>query len=221
MKKLTFICIISGFVLLPAFVFAQSTSGPCSPVYTGPNLCNAIPTFGGMGVTDLKSFMLAVFGWIAGIIGTLAMVMFMFSGAKMIFSQGDPGAVKEAKSSFAYSIAGFLVVIFGYVIVSGLQFFLGVRTGSDPSQRSDFFYNPLDNTNLQGFFNDIVANFLGLIGTVALFYLIWNGFKYVTAGPNEEQSKSARQGVTWAIFGLISVLLSYTIVMVLLATFNR
>jgi hypothetical protein len=227
MRKIASLLALTAILLIPAFALAQSSGGPCSPTYTGTELCNAIPTFGGLGVNSLQSLIMAIFTWLSTLIATLALVMLIYSGARMVFSQGDLGAVKEAKTSFAYAVIGFVVTVFGYVIVSTFQYFIGVR-GGNPAAETGFFYNPLRDTRLfanpgtqlPNFIESTVTNFLGLIGTVVLFYLIWNGFRYVMAGSNEDQVKSSKNAITWSVIGLACILLSYTIVSVLVDQFG-
>ncbi len=216
MKKLL-IALIIILAIVPFFAFAQEA---CSPGYTGTSLCNAIPRFGGLNINDLQGFIIGIFSWIAGIIGTILMAVLIYSGIKMVLSQGDLGKVKEAKASFTYAILGFLVTIFGYVIVSSVQYFIGVRQG-DPEQERNFFFNPLRDSTLIGFLETTMTNVLGVVGAVVLFYLVWNGFKYILAGSNEEQTKAAKLAITWSIIGLISILASYTIVKVLIDTFGK
>jgi hypothetical protein len=213
MKQKFFIAITLILLLLPVLVFAQT----CTPEYSGSKLCNAIPSFGGENVNDIPSFLQAAFTWLASIVATILMAVLIYSGLRMVLAQGDPGAIKTAKTSFTYAIVGFLVIIFGYTIVSMTQYFIGASS-DDPEDATTFFFNPLKFTNLETFLESIIQNALVLIGTVVLFFLIWQGFRYVTAGANEEQTKSARQAITWSIIGLILTLLSYTIVMVVIRT---
>lgn len=53
---------------------------------------------------------------------------------------------------------------------------------------------------------------IALSGGVALIYLIWGGIQYLTAGPNEEQTKKAKATLTWAVIGLILIISSYALV---------
>ena len=46
---------------------------------------------------------------------------------------------------------------------------------------------------------------------VALFWLAWGIFEYIFAGGNKEKLASARKRMTWAIVGLIFVLLAFLI----------
>lgn len=49
-------------------------------------------------------------------------------------------------------------------------------------------------------------------GVVALFLIIIAGIKFITSGGDPKQIDSARQTLTWAIIGLVLILLSLAIV---------
>ncbi len=53
---------------------------------------------------------------------------------------------------------------------------------------------------------------LGLLGLVAVGFLIYSGVLMVTAGGNEEQTTKAKKIIMYAVGGIIIILLSYTIV---------
>lgn len=58
----------------------------------------------------------------------------------------------------------------------------------------------------------IINYFLGLLGLIAVAFLIYAGVLMVTAGGNDEQVTKARKIITYAVVGIIIILLSYTIV---------
>ncbi len=58
----------------------------------------------------------------------------------------------------------------------------------------------------------MINYFLGILGLVAVGFLIYAGILMVTAGGNEEQVGKARKLIMYAIAGIVIILLSYTIV---------
>ncbi len=228
MKKLFFTILFLTLALVSFTPVAQAAEPQppqdCTSGYVGGTLCNAIPKIVDMEVTDISSLITALFVWIATLIGTIALVMVIYSGAQMVFSRGEPAAVTKARTSMAYAIIGIVVILMAYVMVSGVQFFIGVDDlGNSADPESSFFINPLKNaqflcTDTQNwtcqatFVTDMVINFLGLIGSIAMLYIVYNGFLYVTAGGNEQQTAKARAAIMWAVLGLTSVILSYFIV---------
>ena len=58
----------------------------------------------------------------------------------------------------------------------------------------------------------IINYFLGLLGLIAVAFLIYAGILMVTAGGNDEQVTKARKVIMYAVVGIVIILLSYTIV---------
>ena len=59
---------------------------------------------------------------------------------------------------------------------------------------------------------NVVYWLLILAGIAALILIIISGFKFVTSGGDPKQAEGARKTLTWAIIGLIVVLLSFGII---------
>jgi len=58
----------------------------------------------------------------------------------------------------------------------------------------------------------LINYFLGLLGLIAVAFLIYAGVLMVTAGGNDEQVTKARKVIMYAVIGIVIILLSYTIV---------
>ncbi len=58
----------------------------------------------------------------------------------------------------------------------------------------------------------VINFFLGILGLVAVAFLIYAGVLMVTAGGNDEQVGKARKIITYAVVGIVIILLAYTIV---------
>lgn len=61
-------------------------------------------------------------------------------------------------------------------------------------------------------FQNIVMAALIFASVVALFFILYAGFKYVTSGGDPKQVQSAQATLTYAIIGLIVILLSFFII---------
>ena len=57
----------------------------------------------------------------------------------------------------------------------------------------------------------IIKVFLGFLGTVFLFLVVWSGFKYMTAGGSEEKISEAIGQIRTGFIGLLIILVSYAI----------
>lgn len=60
-------------------------------------------------------------------------------------------------------------------------------------------------------FQNFVTSLLGLAGIVLFIMLLFGGFKYITSGGDPKAVESAQKTLTYAIGGLIVILLSYLI----------
>lgn len=88
------------------------------------------------------------------------------------------------------------------------------------AQSGAFFDNPqggtAPNVAAQGTLGQnittIINYFLGLLGLIAVAFLIYAGILMVTAGGNDEQVTKARKVIMYAVVGIVIILLSYTVV---------
>ena len=72
--------------------------------------------------------------------------------------------------------------------------------------------NAVSQQDLPTSITTIINYFLGLLGLIAVAFLIYAGVLMVTAGGNDEQVTKARKIITYAAVGIVIILLSYTIV---------
>jgi hypothetical protein len=207
MTKMLQTAAILAIVLLPTAVLAQAPA--CDPGAAGTNLCNAIPGVnlanGPMGLFG------RVFTYLGIIIGTLAILMVVYSGFRMIISRGEPEALKSAKAGFAWAIGGFLVSILSFVLVLAFQNFVGVDPGS-VSVGQPTIGTPLGDISPQQFIFRILRNFLGFVGILASVMLLVNVYQYMTGRGNEEQTKKAKSGMLWSVVGFLAAILAYVII---------
>lgn len=61
-------------------------------------------------------------------------------------------------------------------------------------------------------FQNIVNTALTLAGVVALFFVIFSGYKFITSGGDPKQLEGARQTLTYAIIGLLVIFFSFFII---------
>ena len=70
-------------------------------------------------------------------------------------------------------------------------------------------------SDLGGLFQRIVGLALGLAGIVLFILLIIGGFKFITSGGDPKAVEGARNTLTYAIGGLIVILVSYLILVLI------
>lgn len=71
---------------------------------------------------------------------------------------------------------------------------------------------------LTGFILRVINIALALAGLIAVLFLIIGGFRYITAGGNEDAASSAKKIILNAVIGIIVIILSFVIVRVVSTT---
>jgi len=69
--------------------------------------------------------------------------------------------------------------------------------------------------NLECIFSNIVKDALGFAGIVLFILIILGGFKYMTSGGDPKAVEGAQKTLTYAIGGLIVILLSFLILVLI------
>lgn len=60
--------------------------------------------------------------------------------------------------------------------------------------------------------------FLGFLALIAMIFLIYAGFLYVTAMGNDDQAKKAKNIIVWVVVGIIVIMIAYALVNTLITT---
>ena len=79
-----------------------------------------------------------------------------------------------------------------------------------------------DIATIKGFeviFNNIINLALGFAGLALFIMLIIGGFKYITSAGDPKKTESAKNTITYAILGLVLVVLAY-LILVFISTFT-
>ncbi len=66
--------------------------------------------------------------------------------------------------------------------------------------------------SVQDILTKVVNAIFYLIGGIAIYFIVYAGFMYVTARGNEEELNKARGVLLWTVLGLLLTIFSYTIV---------
>jgi hypothetical protein len=114
--------------------------------------------------------------------------------------------------------------IFSKIAIPVLTFFLtaqdvlaqgvGLQPPRPPSGLGRLGANP--NLGISGLITYIINILLGIVGIIAVIFLIYGGFRYITAGGGDEGTKEAKGIIKNALIGLIVVILSYVLVIVII-----
>lgn len=95
--------------------------------------------------------------------------------------------------------------------------FVGKQPGLSTAPLKDYYINPLLLVNdRQTAFRVLINFLLGLVGAVALLFIVFNGFRYAMSRGEDAQISQAKKGIMYAVIGLIVILAAYTIVATIL-----
>lgn len=67
---------------------------------------------------------------------------------------------------------------------------------------------------IQGFMLWALRNSLAFAGTIAVLFIIYGGYLYLTSGGNEESAEQGRKTMVNSVIGLVVIIMSYVIVRV-------
>jgi amino acid transporter len=59
---------------------------------------------------------------------------------------------------------------------------------------------------------------LGFVGAIAVLFIIYAGFQYVTAAGNKEQAEAAKKTLTYAVIGIIIIVLAKVIISLVISS---
>lgn len=89
---------------------------------------------------------------------------------------------------------------------------LAIQPGFARAETIDFNSPVTGVTIAEQLVQRIIRWVIGLTGSIALVILIYSGFRYLTAGANEDKAKNAKKMLWWAVIGLAVILASAGIV---------
>ncbi|MBI2594219.1 hypothetical protein HYW39_00815, partial [Candidatus Curtissbacteria bacterium] len=176
--------------------------------------------------TDVSGFVGRLLSIFLGVAGGIAFLMMIFGAFKIIGSSGDPDALQEGRSIITAAITGLLLILFSVFILN----LIGIKILQLPIPGIGFipqssvayaqFAGVPDPTKYGGKdLGQVVSDFLpfvfSLAAIVTFLYLLYGGFKYLTASGDPKAVDSARKVITSAVTGLIIIFLSFTIITVL------
>lgn len=150
-------------------------------------------------LTTSTDFFLVMVRILQGIAASVAVLYIVIAGYLYITARGDDGIIKKAKDSVTYSVVGLIVIAL--------------------AQSIGAIFDPAVGINIGGANVLIISitNFmLALIGSVAIVYLVYGGYMYMTARGDPGQVSKATKAIWSSITGILIAIFAYAIVSVTL-----
>lgn len=93
-----------------------------------------------------------------------------------------------------------------YALIFGAASILAALLAADTALAAD------GAAQTETFIKNIVKILVGLAGIVAVIYMVFGGFLYITSSGNPEKLDQAKRTLFWAGIGLVIVIAAYAIV---------
>lgn len=72
--------------------------------------------------------------------------------------------------------------------------------------------NPLGIDTVPLLANRVINGILGVVGAVALLYIVWGGVQWMTSQGNSDKIQKGKDTIVWGILGLVMIFSSYVII---------
>jgi type IV secretory pathway VirB2 component (pilin) len=95
--------------------------------------------------------------------------------------------------------------------VLALPAIVGAQTADDPYGTSNLGINLGENTDIKATVASIINILLGFLGIIAVIIILAGGFKWMTAGGNEDRVGEAKKMIIQGIIGLVIIFASWAI----------
>lgn len=112
-------------------------------------------------------------------------------------------------------VSGIVVVISMFFVLNAGAANVGIDVGNvaraDSGTTTVRIDNPLETDDFTMLITNFLQWLLGIAGGVALLMLIYGGITYITSIGDQQKMESGKRIITWTIFGLIIILVSFSI----------
>ena len=167
-----------------------------------------IVSIGGGGLMDMRNegFSDEVYGmvsFIKAIVGSIAVLMIVISGVRILTAQGEEDEIKKQKTSILWVGVGIIIILINKIIVDNI--FIAPVENSDQISGG----NVLNIITLLG---DITKFGLGFVGIVALGFLIYGAVLMIANYGNEEGVDKSKKIIKNALIGIVIIISAYTII---------
>ena len=123
-KKVFLTALFSGFLLFNfSVVYGQILPQPSGP-------CDVSGYEGNCGNYQIDDFLVLAVNisrWILGIVGSLALAMFIYGGVMFMISSGSSESVGKAKNIITAAVIGLLIVFASFMIIKTVLLSMGIN----------------------------------------------------------------------------------------------
>lgn len=135
--------------------------------------------------------------WVIGITGVVSAIFVVIGGIGYMTSAGDPAKLQKAKTTIIYSLIGLAIVGLSLVISN---FAVDIINKADSGE------------DIRDPIVSLLNTIIGILGTVAVIFIVKGGFTYMTSTGDPGKIKKAKDTILYACIGLIVCALAFVIV---------
>ncbi len=202
---LLFIAITAVLLTVTVPVNAQTASGVLQNIGKGTGLpsydtnghANASSEQGARNITSAIYY---AGDLVKYIIGTLAVVMIIISGIKLVVAgKGSEEESGKQKENLKYALIGLVIIMVADVFVKNV--FFGAQGEIYSSKTTIQEAAKAGSEQIKAIYR-FMSYFAG---AVAILMIVISGFRYMTSGGNEEIMGKTKKQVTYAVLGLVFI----------------
>lgn len=94
----------------------------------GPVFASSTTIENPLNVNSIVGLLDKIAATVAGIIGTLGVIMLIIAGVLFVTSAGSPEKVNSAKKAFFYAVMGIAVALAATAIINTVKYIIGARS---------------------------------------------------------------------------------------------
>ena len=174
------------------------------------------------GHSSVLLVLLAIIDDLMMIAGLAAVAFLIYAGIKYITSQGSPAETAKALSTIIYALVGLAIAVVAIPFVSYIGNHFASTQGISPVNLSgggslnlNSLPNPVGVTN-GSIVQTLLQDVFGIIGGLALIFLVIGGLRYVFSNGDPQSTASAKGTIIYSLVGLIVAIVAESIVALVL-----
>ncbi|MBN2306575.1 hypothetical protein JXD20_01180 [Candidatus Peregrinibacteria bacterium] len=142
--------------------------------------------------------------FIKALIGTIAILFIVISGAQILFAAGEEDVITKQKKSLLWVGVGLILIAIDKILIEQI-FVIPTQEQSDQIRTSNI-------TSIINTIGSVIQFLLGFVGLVAFAALVYGAATMIINYGNDEMVEKSKKIIRNAIIGIIVVLSAYVIV---------
>ena len=135
------------------------------------------------------------------LLGSIAVLMFMVSGIRLIGAQGEDSEISKQKKNITWSILGMLAILLASNLVNA---FYVIKSPTETTSAAP--------TTAINEVAGVIRLILVFLGPAAIGFTIYAGFMYLTALESDERAKKAKGMIVAGVVAIVIIYGAYALV---------